>query len=318
MRILIGYDGSECADAALHDLKRAGLPLEAEVLVVSVADVLHPRESSEEVKNSFPLYEGSGRWKEHAAQALRHARLMAERACDRLQSLFPYWEIGLDVPADSPAWAIIDRANEWRPDMVVVGSHGDSSWGGRWILGSVSQRVLAEARTTVRVARGSAGAADAPVRIVLGTDGSPGAAAALDAVNARIWPGGSEVKIVAVLNTILFVTPDPTQPTIVKWVEVSDEAQREWARKFFEVQADKLRATGLSTTVELRKGNPKKVLIEEATEWKADSIFVGAQGIRGLDRLLIGSVSATVAARAPCSVEVVRSRSGAGGSHATN
>ena len=39
MRILIAYDGSSGADAALFDLQRAGLPQEAEALVISVADV---------------------------------------------------------------------------------------------------------------------------------------------------------------------------------------------------------------------------------------------------------------------------------------
>ena len=40
MKILIGYDGSNSADAALSDLKRAGLPHEAEALIISVADVM--------------------------------------------------------------------------------------------------------------------------------------------------------------------------------------------------------------------------------------------------------------------------------------
>jgi len=40
MKILIGHDGSPSADAALVDLQRAGLPVEAEALVVSVADVM--------------------------------------------------------------------------------------------------------------------------------------------------------------------------------------------------------------------------------------------------------------------------------------
>src|ERR1043166_7573552 len=40
MKILIGHDGSQSADAALVDLQRAGLPVEAEALVVSVADVM--------------------------------------------------------------------------------------------------------------------------------------------------------------------------------------------------------------------------------------------------------------------------------------
>ena len=42
MKLLIAYDGSKCADAALDDLRRAGLPRKMEVLVLSVADVLMP------------------------------------------------------------------------------------------------------------------------------------------------------------------------------------------------------------------------------------------------------------------------------------
>ena len=45
MKILIGYDGSICADAALHDLNRAGLPHDLDVLVLSVADVVLPPRS---------------------------------------------------------------------------------------------------------------------------------------------------------------------------------------------------------------------------------------------------------------------------------
>ena len=40
MRVLIAYDGSAHADAALDDLRRAGLPREAEAQLVSVADGL--------------------------------------------------------------------------------------------------------------------------------------------------------------------------------------------------------------------------------------------------------------------------------------
>ncbi|MFX4689754.1 universal stress protein, partial [Acinetobacter baumannii] len=49
-----------------------------------------------------------------------------------------------------------------------------------------------------------------------------------------------------------------------------------------------------------------RALIEEAEKWQADSIFVGARGLRGRERSLLGSVASAVASRAPCSVEVVR------------
>ena len=39
MKLLIGYDGSVCAERAMEDLCRAGLPRNVEALVVCVADV---------------------------------------------------------------------------------------------------------------------------------------------------------------------------------------------------------------------------------------------------------------------------------------
>jgi hypothetical protein len=42
MKVLIGYDGSSCADGALLDLRRAGLPQTVEAVVMCVADVLMP------------------------------------------------------------------------------------------------------------------------------------------------------------------------------------------------------------------------------------------------------------------------------------
>ncbi len=41
-KILIAYDGSACSDAALNDLRRAGLPAAVGVLVVTVADIILP------------------------------------------------------------------------------------------------------------------------------------------------------------------------------------------------------------------------------------------------------------------------------------
>ena len=54
----------------------------------------------------------------------------------------------------------------------------------------------------------------------------------------------------------------------------------------------------------------KSLLLEEAERWGADCIFVGARGLNRLERLLLGSVSTAVAARARCSVEVVRPAAG--------
>ncbi|HSK70411.1 MAG TPA: universal stress protein, partial [Pyrinomonadaceae bacterium] len=68
----------------------------------------------------------------------------------------------------------------------------------------------------------------------------------------------------------------------------------------------KLEQAGFTVSSVIKNEDPQDLLLEQAKEWKADCIFVGAKGMSRIERLLIGSVSASVAARAHCSVEVVR------------
>lgn len=306
MKILIGYEGSECAQAALKDLTRAGLPVEADVLVMSVADVFLPPPIKKE--DAFPQNVPAvvRRAHEHAARAVEQAHDLAQTAKTQLAKLFPRWEIRAEACGDSPAWALIKRAWQWKPNLIVVGSHGHSALGGRLILGSVSLRVLYEAGTSVRVARGRVKVDQRPVRIVVGIDGSTDSQAALNAVADRSWPKGSEVRLVAALDTVLCLSPASEESPEMKWFEVNDENDLMSLRQTLEPLADKLRNVGLTTSLELKKGDPQRILVEAAESWQADSIFVGAKGMRGIERLMLGSVSAAVAARAHCSVEVVR------------
>jgi nucleotide-binding universal stress UspA family protein len=46
--------------------------------------------------------------------------------------------------------------------------------------------------------------------------------------------------------------------------------------------------------------------VDEAEEWDADLIVVGSHGYQSWERMLLGSVSQSVAAHAECSVEIVR------------
>ena len=59
----------------------------------------------------------------------------------------------------------------------------------------------------------------------------------------------------------------------------------------------------------VKEQEPKALLRGEAEDLMADCIFVGARGMGRLERILLGSVSLGVAARAHCSVEVVRTES---------
>ena len=309
MKILIAYDGSNDADAALEDLKRAGLDGVAgtEVLVMSLADVFVPP-ASDEADNTVPLYvpEGIRLAHERARHKLDDAEALAKRASEQVQSSFPEWRVRYEAQADSPAWALVRTADQWKPDLIVMGAQGHAVFGGRLILGSISQRVLYEARCSVRIARHSRKERNDPVRVLVAVDNSPDSNAAVDAVCSRHWPKGSEVALIAVVDTVLAITPNPAEPSVMKWIEVSDEANWDQVRRLFEPAAERVRAAGLHAEILIRRGHPADQIVDEAHSWGADCIFLGAKGTRGIDRLLLGSVSSAVSARASCSVEVVR------------
>lgn len=306
MKILIAYDGSDCADAALKDLKRAGLELQAEVLVMSVANVFVPPPIDDKVDNTFPVYlpEGIKRSHERAQQKLEQAETLAKRASEQIKSDFPNWNVRHEAQADSPAWALIRTTDQWKPDLIIMGAQGRSVFGGRLILGSISQRVLYEVRCSVRIARSRN--VDRPIRLLIAVDNSSDSNAAVDAVCTRYWPSGTEVGLLAVVDTVLAITPNPSEPSATKWIEVGDEKNWDQVREIFHPSAEKLRTAGLDTEVLIRRGKPADEILEEANTWGADCIFLGAKGTRGIDRLLLGSVSSAVSARANCSVEVVR------------
>ncbi|HEY8461048.1 MAG TPA: universal stress protein, partial [Blastocatellia bacterium] len=110
MKILVAYDGSECADAALHDLRRAGLPADARIKVLSVIETWLPPPSAIE------LAEDIDRDQEYVG--------LAQRAGLRMASMEPGWEVKSETGVGSPANVIIEKANEWNADLIVVGSHG--------------------------------------------------------------------------------------------------------------------------------------------------------------------------------------------------
>jgi len=287
MKILVGYDGSECADAALDDLRRAGLPADAQIKVLSVVENWLPPPSAIEI------IEHIGRDQEYLA--------LARRGGIRLVSMEPGWDVKSESSAGSPATVIIEKADEWEADLIVVGSHGHTALG-RFFFGSVSQKVLHEARRSVRVARGRIEEPGTPVRLIIGVDGSKGAEAAVEAVAGRKWPAGSEARIVNATWEAPQLTSHRMVGPIIAWI--NEEKAR--INKMIDEAGGKLSAAGLKTHAVMKVEEPKQLLIAEAESWGADCIFVGARGMGRVERFLLGSVSSAVAARAHCSVEVVR------------
>ena len=302
MRILIGHDGSEGADAAIDDLRKAGLPRDVEALIVSISEVMMPSPSLAEDVVTAPMtsrrvIDALAQAKGIAEQTLNEAKDLAAKAGDRVRSYFPSWKVRTQGLAGWPATDLVSRADEWKPDLIVVGSRGRSALG-RFILGSVSKKVVTDSHYSVRVARGVVEKNDSkPPRIMIGVDGSPEAEQAVREVGMRVWPRGTEVRIIAV--------DDGTSP---KGIARSLPAPAPGAARMMVEWAEReLRAIGLKVSVAIEKGDPQRVIIEEARKWDADSIFVGSRKFDGtFERFWLGSVSTALVTKAHCSVEVVR------------
>ena len=314
MKLLIGYDGSGGADLGIDGLRRAGLPpRDVEALVVSVAEVwLPPPPHDEVVDDTFPFKIPAGvkHMRARAEHLVEQARALAERGAERVRRVFPQWTVGHEAQTGSAAFELLNRADEWQPQLIVVGSHGLTTLG-RFVLGSVSQKVLTEARTSVHVARRATGSGESAERIVVAVDGSQGARAAVRAVAARVWTPGSEVRVVVAQDLMKAFPVSLLVPQAEDSAGGVSGAEHEQAEEFASGALKELRAgledKGVTVSSLVDGGDPKQVLVRHAEEFGADCIFTGATGFSSrVERFLLGSVSSAIAARAHCSVEVVR------------
>lgn len=315
MKILIAYDGSESADIAIDGLQRAGLPSEnVEARVVSIGEVwLPPPEVGDE---TFPpKAPGLKEARERASQVMEEAERLAQLGSKRVQKRFTGWQVSHEVRNGSPGFELLNCARECAMDLIVVGSHGHTALG-RFVLGSVSQKVLTEASTSVHVGRVNPGTGKSGERIVIGVDGSPGALAAVRAVVKRHWTDGSEIRIVVADDVIRGNPIWLLIPPVRDFVNEVRTEERTQAEQFAIAAGKELREglgdRDLTVSSVVQTGDPKQVLVKHAAEFGADCIFTGATGFSSrLERVILGSISAAVAARAHCSVEVVRDQTSA-------
>jgi nucleotide-binding universal stress UspA family protein len=316
MKVLIGYDGSPSSDEIFDDLRFAGLPAEGEARVVSVADLLQvgPPVTESEMPGLTARVELILKHAEgHRQAVIGRAEAAVDTAVERVRESLPGWSVEGLVETGAPAWTLLDAAETWNADLIIVGSQGRSALG-RVFLGSVSKKVATDARCSVRVVRSFERDADQPPRVVIGVDGSPAAEEAIYAVGHRVWPSGTEVRLVSVDD----ITPPAHMisrlPQAAAMIN-SYFAERETrVASMLDWAAEQLGAIGLDVSVTRRKGVPKDVMLEEAAAWNADSIFVGSRDFKSaFERFRLGSVSTAVVTNAGCPVEIVRPPANEGG-----
>jgi nucleotide-binding universal stress UspA family protein len=295
MKLLIAYDGSDCANAALDELRHAGLPDACDATILSVVE-LAP--TADEPRELLATYEGYHEMRELAASA--EARLRLE---------FPTWRVRTHILRGVANTAIPKQAELEEPDLLVMGCHGRSNLV-QFYLGSVTRAVLERMPCSVRIGRRAKACGQEPLRLLVGFNDSSHARAAVDAVTARKWPAGAQVRIVNVLETDIALVGGDKELREGDGLRMSDyqEIRNEALEPLLDV-SKKLDGAGLSSTSLLRDGEASHALLEEAYQSSADCIFVGAGHWAAADPCRLGEVAAHIAMRAPCSVEIILSES---------
>jgi nucleotide-binding universal stress UspA family protein len=100
VKILVAHDGSLSSDTAIDDMRRAGLPEDANALVVFIATGGSPHQSRESCV----------------------AKAAAETASNGIRSNFPRWKLSSEAFYGSPAEVILKTSHWWRPDLLIIGS----------------------------------------------------------------------------------------------------------------------------------------------------------------------------------------------------
>ena len=138
--------------------------------------------------------------------------------------------------------------------------------------------------------------------IIVGTDGSAGAQAAVNEAGRLATALGQKVVLVSAYSAPSF---NASAAAMMPSAAVVSTDGRNDAEAVLEEAADRLRANGVTCDTRAVCGSPADALVDVAALEHASAIVVGSRGMRGARRVL-GSVPNTVSHNAPCTVMIVR------------
>jgi nucleotide-binding universal stress UspA family protein len=199
----------------------------------------------------------------------------------------PDLRIAGSTEVTSPARALVEEST--RAGLVVVGTRGFGRMVGA-LLGSVAFNVAARAECPVVVVKGDPAEPEgAERRVVVGTDGSAAASAAVAFAATRAADAGAALEIISCTGE----HPD---------VELHLRAS---AATIAEAAADRVRQThhGLAVTTRMEDSPADRILVDASAD--AELVVVGTRGRGAFEGLLLGSVSHAVIHGAGCPVAVV-------------
>ncbi len=240
------------------------------------------------------------------ASAARQVEFDLERAREALTVLaHSYADASVHVVvARDAAPAILSHVRRVGAALLVVAPHGVTGWK-KVLLGSVTEKVLRGASTSVLIARGSG---VKPLgKILVGVVPGPAGTAPLDAAISFSRSLEAELTVTHVV---------PPAPLLLPLVAPGARALRIGAKRLkaetteLERWVASFGARGVRLRLEVMVGSPAERLVGEARRRRADLVVVGATTRSAVRRALLGNVAHAVAGASPCSVLVVRARPG--------
>lgn len=143
MKILLAIDGSECSQSAVESVARRPWPADSEIKVVSAIE--------------FPFVPAPEAWTiphTYYAQVADSAGEQAQQIVDKAVARLDRNQVAVtaEVLRGRARDVILEAAEKWPADLIVVGSHGYNGWQRFW-LGSVSQAIANHAHCSVEIVR---------------------------------------------------------------------------------------------------------------------------------------------------------------------
>jgi nucleotide-binding universal stress UspA family protein len=227
----------------------------------------------------------TGRSLEVARREIRHY------LADLRQAQSPDIKITTLMPEGDIASAIVDTAAAEQVDLIVMSTHGHSSLT-RWVLGSITERVLRNAPCPVLAVRTPVSAVDTPTpirKIAITLDGS-------DLSELALAPGLELAQRLNADVTLLRCVPNADID------EALDEVERGLGRRQQQDLIDEAAAyltarsaqSGVDVKTEVRIGPAADNIYEFVETYGTDLIVMATHGRTGLQRWVYGSVTEKV------------------------
>jgi len=225
--------------------------------------------------------------------------------------VFDAVEVQTRVLEGDPAGEIMREALEdENVNVIAMATHGNSGFK-RWVLGSVSEKVLHATPVPLLLVRP---AHDQDVQgkilpvppytvILVPLDGSPFAEQAL--TQARLLAGRTGATLV-LLSVLLFSDAYSHEAVASEPWAIADRAEAERMSTYLSDTAHKLEEEGLRVRSQLVYGYPPEEILRISEELHADNVVMTTHGRSGLQGLWLGSVALKVVQGSRLPVLVIR------------